>query len=100
MGEKDSDKIIRRFEMVGSLLNENIDAFERRRLRAQILETSGLSERTLRRYLQHYKEKGYRSLADIPRSDKRQPAGSAGGGDRRGGKAEAGAAEPERAQDH
>ena len=70
MGEKDNEKIIKRFETVGSLLNENIDTFERRRRRAQILEASGLSERTLRRYLQQYKETGYRSLADIPRSDK------------------------------
>ena len=70
MAENGSDKIIKRFTEIAPLLNENIDAFERRRLRAQILESSGLSERQLRRYIQHYKEKGYRSLADIPRSDK------------------------------
>ena len=70
MAEDGSNKLIRRFEMIAPLLNENIDAFERRRLRAQILESGGLSERTLRRHIQHYKEKGYRSLADIPRSDK------------------------------
>jgi len=56
--------------MIAPLLNENLDAFERRRLRAQILESSGISGRTLRRYIQNYKEKGYKSLADIPRSDK------------------------------
>jgi transposase InsO family protein len=56
--------------MIAPLLNEHIDAFERRRLRAQILESSGLSGRSLRRYIQSYREKGYRSLADIPRSDK------------------------------
>jgi transposase InsO family protein len=70
MAENGSDKIIKRFTEIAPLLNENIDAFERRRLRAQILESSGLSERQLRRHIQHYKEKGYRSLADIPRSDK------------------------------
>ena len=70
MGENGSDKLIKRFEMIAPLLNENIDAFERRRLRAQILETSGKSERTIRRYVQNYKKKGYKSLADIPRSDK------------------------------
>ena len=70
MGEKNNDKLIHRFEMIAPLLNENIDRFERRRLRARILEASGLSERSLRRHIQHYKEKGYRSLADIPRSDK------------------------------
>jgi transposase InsO family protein len=65
-----NEKRIQRFETIAPLLNENIDAFERRRLRAQILESSGLSERSLRRYIQAYREKGYRSLADLPRSDK------------------------------
>jgi transposase InsO family protein len=70
MGGNGSDKLIKKFEMIVPLLDENIDAFERRRRRAQILETSGKSERSLRRYVQKYKEKGYKSLADIPRSDK------------------------------
>jgi len=70
MVEKSNDKLIRRFETIAPLLNENLDAFERRRLRAQILESSGISDRTLRRNIQNYKEKGYKSLEDIPRSDK------------------------------
>ena len=70
MGENDYDKLIKRFEIIAPLLNENLDAFERRRLRAQILESSNISERTLRRHIQYYKEKGYKSLADIARSDK------------------------------
>jgi len=70
MAEKNSEKLIRRFETFAPLLNENLDAFERRRLRAKILESSGLSERTLRRHIQHYKEKGHKSLEDAPRSDK------------------------------
>ena len=70
MGEYGNEKLIRRFEMIAPLLNEGMDAFERRRLRAKILESSGISERTLRRYVQIYKERGYKSLADIPRSDK------------------------------
>ena len=69
MGGNDSGKVIRRFEMIAPLLNEHVDKFERRRLRAQILESTGLSERQLRRYVQNYKEKGYKSLADVPRSD-------------------------------
>ena len=70
MAENGSDKIIKRFTEIAPLLDENIDAFERRRLRARILESTGLSDRQLRRNIQHYKEKGYKSLADIPRSDK------------------------------
>ena len=70
MAENGDGKIIKRFTEIAPLLNENIDKFERRRLRAQILESSGLSARQLRRYIQRYREKGYRSLADMPRSDK------------------------------
>ena len=70
MAEDGRDKLLRRYEMIAPLLNENLDTFERRRLRAKILESSGLSERQLRRNIQFYKEKGYKSLADIPRSDK------------------------------
>jgi hypothetical protein len=65
-----SEKLLKRYEMIAPLLNEGIDTFERRRLRAQILESSGMSARTLRRYIQTYKEKGYKSLADIQRADK------------------------------
>jgi len=70
MAENGSDKIIKRFTEIAPLLNEDIDRFERRRLRAQILESTGLSERQLRRNIQHYREKGYKSLAGAPRSDK------------------------------
>jgi transposase InsO family protein len=65
-----SGKLIQRFEIIAPLLNESLDAFERKRLRARILESSGMSERTLRRHLQHYRERGYKSLEDTPRSDK------------------------------
>ena len=69
-GHDNNDKLLRRYEMIAPLLNENLDAFERRRLYAQIIESSGKSGRTLRRYIKNYKDKGYKSLADIPRSDK------------------------------
>jgi len=69
--EKDkNEKLLKRFELIAPLLNEDLDAFERRRLRARIQEASGISERSLRRYIQLYKEKGYKSLAGAPRSDK------------------------------
>lgn len=65
-----TSKLLKRYEMIAPLLGEGLDTFERRRLRARILESSGISERTLRRYIQMYKKNGYKSLADIPRSDK------------------------------
>ena len=70
MQDINNEKLIKRFETIAPLLNDNIDKFERRRLSAQIVETSGLSGRSLRRYVQNYKTKGYKSLADIPRKDK------------------------------
>ena len=70
MGERGREKLLKRYETIAPLLNENLDTFDRRRLRAQILESSGLSERQLRRYIQRYREEGWRSLEDVPRSDK------------------------------
>jgi len=70
MEGNDNGRLLRRYETIAPLLNKDLDPFERRRLRAQILESSGISGRTLRRHIQNYREKGYRSLADTPRSDK------------------------------
>jgi transposase InsO family protein len=70
MAKKENNGQIKRYEMIAPLLNEDLDAFERRRLRAKILETGGISERSLRRYIQTYKELGYKGLSDIPRADK------------------------------
>jgi len=70
MAGKSSEKALRRYELIAPLLNEDLDSFERRRLRAKILETSDISERSLRRHIQNYREKGYGSLTDAARSDK------------------------------
>jgi len=70
MAKNNDEKLIKRFEMIAPLLNDGIDKFERKRLRAQILESSGLSDRTLRHHIQMYKKIGYKSLAVMPRSDK------------------------------
>jgi len=70
MGGDGNEKLLKRYERIAPLLNVDLDASERRRLRASILESSGLSERSLRRHIQAYKEKGYKSLEDAPRSDK------------------------------
>jgi len=64
------EKAVRRYEAIATLLNESIEAGERRRLRTQIMENTGISERTLRRYLKNYREQGLAGLADAPRSDK------------------------------
>ena len=60
MAKETNEMLLKRYEMIAPLLNENIDNFERRRWRAQILVSSGISARSLRRYMQTYKEKGTR----------------------------------------
>jgi len=69
MEKQRSEKLLKRYEMIAPLLNENLDAFERRRVRAQIMESGGISARSLRRYIQAYKEQGHMGLADAGRSD-------------------------------
>ena len=71
--ENENDKLIRRYEMIAPLLDEGLDAFERRRLRAKVMESSGKSERTLRRYVHRYKGKGHLGLLGAPRSDEGKP---------------------------
>jgi len=73
LGSESNEKLLKRYETIAPLLNENLDRFERGRLRARILESSGISERSLRRHIQIYKEKGYKSLSDVGRSDKGIP---------------------------
>jgi transposase InsO family protein len=70
MNEESKKKQLKRYELIAPLLNEGLDAGERRRLRARILESGGISERTLRRYVYDYRKRGYESLLDAPRKDK------------------------------
>ena len=63
-------KALERYEMIAPLLSAGIEAGERRRQRARILENTGISERTLRRYIENYKAHGLAGLADDIRSDK------------------------------
>lgn len=73
MENQGKEMLLRRYEMIAPLLNEGLDRFERRRLRARITEASGISGRTLRRYMQAYKAQGYMGLVDTGRSDKGIP---------------------------
>jgi len=67
------EKLLKRYEMIAPLLNDSLDEFDRRRLRAKIMESNGISARSLRRYIQAYREQGYMGLADGVRSDKGIP---------------------------
>jgi transposase InsO family protein len=51
-----------RFEMIAPLLTDGLCAAEKRRYRLEILEKYGISERTLRRYLESYRKGGLKGL--------------------------------------
>ena len=53
---------VERFEMIAPLLNDGLCAAEKRRLRLKILEKYGISERTLRRYIESYRKYGLKGL--------------------------------------
>jgi transposase InsO family protein len=74
MGETYNEKAMKRYEMIAPLLNEALDATERRYLSAQIRERYGVSDRTLRRHVSTYKRgNGLESLKDGRRADSGRP---------------------------
>lgn len=53
---------MQRVQLLSPLLQEGLDAAKAKQLKAQICEQSGISERTLRRYLTQYREQGFSGL--------------------------------------
>src|SRR4051812_45751139 len=51
-----------RVQLLSPLFAEGIDPAKMRELKAQICEQTGLSERTLRRYLSQYRQHGFSGL--------------------------------------
>jgi len=64
-----NETALRRHEVIAPLLVPGLDGAEKRRIRREILEREGISERTLRRYLAAYREDGYEGLKPRIRSD-------------------------------
>ena len=58
-----------RFEMIAPLLTDGLCAAEKRRFRLEILEKHGISERTLRRYLESYRKHGLKGLEPVGRPE-------------------------------
>lgn len=58
-----------RFEMIAPLLNDGLCAAEKRRFRLEIMERHGISERTLRRYLENYRKHGLKGLEPAGRPE-------------------------------
>lgn len=62
---KAEEKATHRFQMIAPLLEE-LDVQESTRLRKQISERNGLSERTIRRYVAQFRREGYEGLKQKP----------------------------------
>jgi len=61
-----NETALKRHEIIAPLLVPGLDGAEKRRIRREILEREGISERTLRRYLAAYREAGMKGSS--PRS--------------------------------
>lgn len=61
--DKKAEEIaVMRFELISPLLTEDLDPGRAAQLKAQICQASGLSERTIRRYLSQYRTEGFEGL--------------------------------------
>jgi len=58
-----------RFEMIAPLLADGLCAAEKRRIRLETMTKHGISERTLRRYLESYRKEGLKGLEPAGRAD-------------------------------
>ena len=58
-----------RFEIIAPLLADGLCAAEKRRIRTGIFEKHGISERTLRRYIESYRKGGLKGLEPTGRSE-------------------------------
>lgn len=63
-------KALKKHEMIAPLLNSDLDEAEKRRIRHEIIEREGISERTLRRYVAAYRDNHYEGLLPKERCDK------------------------------
>lgn len=61
-----------RMQLISPLLAEGLDAGKARKIKADICERAGVSERTIRRYLSRYRNEGFEGLK--PKEKGRKPA--------------------------
>jgi putative transposase len=66
---EEMEAALKRHEMIAPLLVPGLDDAEKRRIRREILDREGISERTLRRYIAAYREKSYEGLLQKTRDD-------------------------------
>lgn len=63
------EKALEIFRIIAPLLESGLEAAQLRRLRAEILDKYGISDRTLRRYVKIYRDGGFDALLPKSRSD-------------------------------
>lgn len=68
--KKAEDIAVQRFELLSPLLATGLDPAKASQLKAAISEQTGLSERTVRRYLAQYREAGFDGLRPKPKGRK------------------------------
>ncbi len=69
---KADDLAVQRFQLLSPLLSEGLDRAKMAQIKARICSETGLSERTLRRYLAEYRQLGFGGLK--PKTRGRKPA--------------------------
>lgn len=60
--KKAEELAIQRVQLLAPLLEEGLDAAKARQIRARICEETGLSERSIRRYMSRYRQDGFSGL--------------------------------------
>lgn len=65
--QRDEELAALRYQLIAPLLEDGLDQAKVRELRIKISESSGLSDRTLRRYVASYNKNGFLGLKPAPR---------------------------------
>lgn len=68
--KKTEEMAAQRVQLLSPLLADGLDAAKAKQIKSQICETAGLSERTIRRYMAQYRQKGFEGLK--PKGKNRQ----------------------------
>lgn len=66
------EEALRRYRMIATLLEPDMDEGKRQQLREETAEKNGISKRTLYRYEKSYREEGFSGLRPASRTKKRQ----------------------------
>ena len=71
-GKKAEDIAAKRVQMISPLLADGLDAGQIRKLKAEICARTGISERTVRRYLAQYRAQGFAGLKPATKQQRQE----------------------------